>query len=112
MYDLHRVETQEPSGWATTLKNYDIIVLMKGIKGLIFKHADADYLYTRMRSALRAFLNLQQGGIFVADYPEQWTTRKYITDEFGYKVVGSKPATKRECKVGGIDIPCMKGKSF
>ena len=43
----------------------DLIVLMKGIKGLVFQHNDTNYLYTGMRSYLRGFLNLHQEGMTV-----------------------------------------------
>ena len=33
--------------WEATLEKSDLIVLMKVIKGLIFKHDNADYVYTR-----------------------------------------------------------------
>ena len=54
--------------WEEMPDNLDLIALVKGIKGLIFKHDDAEYFYIRTRSALRGFLKLHQGGATMTEY--------------------------------------------
>ena len=56
---------------------------MKGIKGLIFKHYNAKYFYTGMRSELRDFLDLHQEGMLVTAYHKQLTSRKELAEDFG-----------------------------
>ena len=58
------------SVWEVTSENSDLIVRMKGIKGLIFKHDNAKYLYMGMRLALRGFLNIWQVVMSVTEYHE------------------------------------------
>ena len=61
------------------MENSDLIVLVKGIKGLLFKHDNGEYCYTGIRSALRGFPNLHQGRMTVIEYHEQWTSGKRLT---------------------------------
>ena len=72
------------------------ISLMKGIKGLIFRHDDTDYFYMGMRSALCGFLNLHKGGIAMAEYHKCWTANKELADKFGHKIGESGRVTDRE----------------
>ena len=97
-----RLKIGSLSSWAVTSEKYDLIVRMKGIKGLIFKHDDAKYFYTGMRSALRGFLNLCQGGMLGTEYHKWWTSIKNIAEEFRYKIGNIDRATNRECEAGGI----------
>ena len=48
--------------WEEMSESSDLITLMKGIKGLVFRNNDTEFFYIGMRSALRGFLNLHQGG--------------------------------------------------
>ena len=84
------------------MEKSDLIELMKHIKGLIFKHDDADYFYTGMWSASRGFLNLRQGGMSVTEYHTRWSSGKELTEDFGYKVGESEHATGCACEVEGI----------
>ena len=68
-----RLKLDSFNGWEATLENADQIILVKGIKGLIFKHDVAEYFCTGMRSALRGFLDLHQGGMSVTEYHKWWT---------------------------------------
>ena len=44
--------------WEEMSESSDLITLMKGIKGLVFRNNDTEFFYIGMRSALRGFLNL------------------------------------------------------
>ena len=76
--------------------------MVKGIKGLIFRHDDTKYFYMGMCSDLHGFLNLYQGGVTVTEYHNRWTAKKELTEDFGYKVGESDRATNRECKASRI----------
>ena len=97
-----RSKLESLGGWETTSENSGLIVLMKGIKGLIFKHDYTEYFFTGMRLTLRVFLNLHQGGILATEYHERWTAVKYLEEELGYMVRKSDPATDQECDSNGI----------
>ena len=58
-----RSKLESLGGWETTSENSGLIVLMKGIKGLIFKHDYTEDFFTGMQLTLRVFLILHQGGI-------------------------------------------------
>ena len=83
-------------------ESLDLIAPMKGIKGLVFRHNDTKYFYMGIRSSLRGFLYLHQGGMTVTDYHERWTANKDLEEEFWYKVGERDRATHRECKVSRI----------
>ena len=70
---------------------------MKRIKGIIFKHDNTEYFYTGMRSDLRGFLNLHQGGMNLMEYHGHWTTGKDLEEKFKYKIKESILVTDREC---------------
>ena len=63
-----RAKLESLKGWDSMSESSDLIALMKGIKGLILWHDDTEYFYMGMRSSLRGFLNLHQGGVTVTEY--------------------------------------------
>ena len=63
-----RSKLESLKGWKAMLDSSDLIALMKGIKGLNFRHGDTKNFYMGMRSDLRGFLNLYQRGVTVAEY--------------------------------------------
>ena len=99
-----RLKLGSLSGWEAPSENSNIIFLVKGIKGLIFKHKNVNYLYTGIRSTLRGFLNLHQGVMLVTEYHNHWISGKELVNKFGYKVSKSDFATDRECEADGISI--------
>ena len=60
--NLTRSKLESLKRWGAMLESSDLIALMKSIKGLIFRHDGTEYFYMGMRSSLRGFLNLHQGG--------------------------------------------------
>ena len=88
-------------GWEAMSENSDLIALMKGIKGLIFKQNDMEYLFTGMQLALCGFLNLYQRGVTITEYHKRWTAGKELAEEFGYKIRESRRATDQECGAKG-----------
>ena len=97
-----RSKLKSLKGWEAMSESSDLIALMKGIKGLIFRYYDTGYFYMGMRLDLCGFLNLHQGGMTVPEYHEQWTANKELAEEFGYKFEESDQATDRECEASGI----------
>ena len=66
-----RSKIESLKGWEARLENSDLIALIKGIRGLIFKNYNMEYFYTGMRLALNGFLNLHQGGVTVTEYHDR-----------------------------------------
>ena len=57
-----RPKIKSLKAWEATSESLDLIALMKGIKGLVFRHDKTKYFNMGMRSDLLRFLNLNQGG--------------------------------------------------
>ena len=57
--NLTRLNLESLKRWELMSKNSGMISLMKGIKGLIFKHDNTEYFCTSMRLDIHVFLNLR-----------------------------------------------------
>ena len=97
-----RSNIESLKGWEAMLESLELIALMKGIKGLILRHENTEYLYMGIRSSLRGFLNLHQGGTTVTEYQYKWTANKELSDDFGHKVGESDRATDQAWDTSGI----------
>ena len=71
-----RSKIESLKGWEAMLESSDLLSPMKVIEVLVFRHDDTKYFYMGMRSDLRGFLNLHQGGVTVTEYHERWTANE------------------------------------
>ena len=78
-----KLKLESPKGWEAMSENWYFISLMKGIKRIIFKHNNTDYLYTGMWLKLSELPNLYQVGMTVIEYHKRCTVRKYLEEDFG-----------------------------